>query len=44
MSRAYWGKALDEPLFPGWLGVVVKAGITVMLAVLFANVFAAWFS
>jgi hypothetical protein len=40
--RAYHGKALDTPLFPGWLGVVMKLSITLMLAVLIANIFAMW--
>jgi hypothetical protein len=43
MPRAYWGRALDTPLFPGWLGVVVKFSIVLMMAVLFGNVFAMWF-
>jgi hypothetical protein len=43
VSRFYNGKALDTPLFPGWLGVVVKVSITIMMTVLFANIFAMWF-
>lgn len=42
MNRAYHGKALDQPLFPGWLGTVVRIAITLMMAVLFANIFAMW--
>ena len=42
MSRAYRGKALDTPLFPGWLGAVMKFSVVLMMAVLFANIFAMW--